>query len=387
MWKNGTKTQIDNCNDYIVSAPSNLGSFRNYCHTFTTNQTLKYAHPYESEDGVSKIGIYLQIPNVTAAEQSAIGIAALNMLLTTPTFNPLTHPEEVINQMDEDVKSEMTLEWNFLAGMVDYAAVIKFRINEYRAILPRDISAIIGFGANYHVTPIIDNTVTYFPFNTNPYGLANGTNVYFSVAAGSFVQTQETEERTITILSAIASAGGAFGIIGGAYVLFFGQARMDAWGIAHKFSREPAELVGASLFRSPSQDNVFNNDNSQADLNLQIKQLGNDISELKEVIRCYVLDTSYLEEGPSLLESGVVQAAKAKKRSPGLAKMAKSVKMAKMAKRAKAVTRDSEVRSKLPYRGRLETFSAQNGELYGPAAFSREVTFFYAQAQKALLDN
>ena len=51
------------------------------------------------------------------------------------------------------------------------------------------------FGANYHITPTIENTVTYFPFNANPYGLANGTNVYFSVAAGSFVQKQESEER------------------------------------------------------------------------------------------------------------------------------------------------------------------------------------------------
>ena len=81
--------------------------------------------------------------------------------------------------------------------------------------------------------------------------------------------------------------------------MFFGQPRMDAWGIAHKFSKEPTELVGASLFRSPSQDDVSSNgNNSQADLDLQVKQLGNDVSELKEVIRCYVLDTSYLEEGP-----------------------------------------------------------------------------------------
>ena len=137
VWKNRTKTQIDNCGDYIVPAPADLGNFRDYCQTFTTNQTLKFAHPYESDEGVTKIGVYLQIPNVTAAEQSAIGIAALNMLLTSPNFNPLTHPEEVVNQMDEDAKSEMTLEWNFLAGMVDYAAVVRL------------LSFIIRFAFNY----------------------------------------------------------------------------------------------------------------------------------------------------------------------------------------------------------------------------------------------
>ncbi|CAG8630033.1 6232_t:CDS:1, partial [Paraglomus occultum] len=33
-------------------------------------------------------------------------------------------------------------------------------------------------------------------------------------------------------------------------------------------------------------------------LDAQVKQLHNDINTIKDVLKCYVLDTSYLEEGP-----------------------------------------------------------------------------------------
>ena len=92
---------------------------------FTTNQTLQYAHPYEPDAvGLTKLGIYLQIPNVTAAEQNNIGIASLNIVLLPPGYNPLANPDQVKDEMDKDVKSEMQLQWNFIAGMVNYVALV-----------------------------------------------------------------------------------------------------------------------------------------------------------------------------------------------------------------------------------------------------------------------
>ncbi|CAG8560082.1 6214_t:CDS:2 [Paraglomus brasilianum] len=298
VWKdsggNSSKTQLNGCGEYILPGTLNLGGRLSSCRTFSTNQTLKYAHPYEPVSGLTRLGIYLQIPNVTAAEQGNIGIASLNVVLLPPGFNPLANPDQVVDEMDKDVKSEMQLQWDFIAGMVNYVALVKFKISEYKAILPDDASAIMGFGPKYHITPKIQNSVTYFPFNQNPYNVPAGSNVYFSVAAGSFVQEGQSEERTITVLDALAAAGGAFGIIGGAYVLFFGQDRIEAFGYAHKFA-DSDSIVGASFFRTDCHAEKHDSANS---LDAQVLQLHSDVNTIKDVLRCYVLDTSYLEEGP-----------------------------------------------------------------------------------------
>jgi hypothetical protein len=122
--------------------------------------------------------------------------------------------------MDKAILSEFKLQLNFIAGMTDYAAVVryftylklflvhvitinyyrifkvKFKTSTYRSILPGDVSAIFGFGPNYYVTPTIENYINYFPLNDKPHvNVPVGTIGYFSVAAGSFIQDQTTEER------------------------------------------------------------------------------------------------------------------------------------------------------------------------------------------------
>ena len=72
---------------------------------------------------------------------------------------------------------------------------VKFKTSIYKSILPGDINAIIGFEPNYHITPKIESLIQYFPSNSNPHDAPNGTIGYFSVAAGSFIQEQEVEER------------------------------------------------------------------------------------------------------------------------------------------------------------------------------------------------
>ena len=72
---------------------------------------------------------------------------------------------------------------------------VKFKTSVYKAILPRDVKAIIGFEPKYHTTPKIESLIQYFPFNNNPLDIPSGTVGYFSVTAGSFIQEQKVEER------------------------------------------------------------------------------------------------------------------------------------------------------------------------------------------------
>jgi hypothetical protein len=127
--------------------------------------------------------------------------------------------------MDKATSSELKLQLNFIAGIAKYAAVVryptyvqlfsscifinfllyifkvKFKTSTYRSILPGDTRAIFGLEPNYHVTPKIENFINYFPFNNNsnnvniPYKMPEGTTGYFSIAAGSFIQEQTSEER------------------------------------------------------------------------------------------------------------------------------------------------------------------------------------------------
>ncbi|RGB36265.1 hypothetical protein C1646_667090 [Rhizophagus diaphanus] len=233
---NNIGERIDGCNNYILPNADDYGIFKSHCLTFKANKTIKFVKPNSDIDGLQKIGFYFY-DNTTAAEMNALGIASLTIQLTPPdfNFNSLINTNKAISQMDKAILSEFKLQLNFIAGMVNYAAVVKFKTSTYRSILPGDTRAIFGLKPNYHVTQKIENFINYFPFNNNPYDIPGGTTGYFSIAAGSFTQEQTSEERLNTVLSAISAAGGAFGITAGVIVFFFGDYRLSPRGFVHKF--------------------------------------------------------------------------------------------------------------------------------------------------------
>lgn len=302
--KQGNVTRIDNCTGYLLDDNIDLGQHRGFCYTFKASKTLQFVHPDNPEDGLRKIGFYFQIKNLTAAEEKNLGIASLSIQLTSPDFNPLLHPELAVDPMDQAARSDLQLQWNFIAGMSGYVALVKFKTSVYKAILPSDIGAVIGFGPNYHTTPMIDSQITYFPFNKNPFEPPNGTTGYFSVAAGSFIQEETTERRSNTILSGIALAGGAFGIIGGALALLFGQRPARPWGYVHKFTPMPPEKIPDAFlldYERPTlseteQKQLFDAEGSSLSQADRAKRLELEIYEMKNMIKHYLLDTSYLEK-------------------------------------------------------------------------------------------
>ncbi|CAG8753060.1 20045_t:CDS:2, partial [Dentiscutata erythropus] len=164
----------------------NLGSHRNSCNTFKANKTIKYTNTDSSLDGLRQIGFYFNIPNISIEETTDIGIASLSIQLISPNFNPLLNPKQVKSDMDKAILSNLQLQWNFVAGMANYVALVKFSSIAYKTILPGDVHAIIGLTPNYHVTYSLESDAHYFPFNTNPSGVPNGTTGYFSVAASWF---------------------------------------------------------------------------------------------------------------------------------------------------------------------------------------------------------
>ncbi|GBB86830.1 hypothetical protein RclHR1_13280002 [Rhizophagus clarus] len=293
IMKDGNNNQVNNCNDYISSAVTDLGTHRNFCYTFKANKTIKYVHPDKPLDGLTKIGFYFY-ENTTAAEANALGIASLSIQLISPDFDPFMNPEKVVSEMDKATRSELELQWNFIAGMSNYVALVKFKTSIYNAILPGDVSAIIGFGPHYHITPNIESLVNYFPFNSNPYDVPPGTTGYFSVAAGSFIQESTTEQRSSTILGAIGSAGGALGVVGGIAVILFGDSRVNPWGYAHKLFKEKTPSVFIVDVEDPeeakAQIRKLSPGRSNLSQDARTELIEHELTEIKSVIKHYLLE-------------------------------------------------------------------------------------------------
>ncbi|CAB4431811.1 unnamed protein product [Rhizophagus irregularis] len=291
---NGEKTPINGCNGYIPPNIIDYDIYRDHCLTFKANKTIKFVKPNSGMDGLQKIGFYFY-DNTTAAEMNTLGIASLTIQLTPPdfNFNSLTNTNKAISQMDKATLSEFKLQLNFIAGMAKYAAVVKFKTSTYRSILPGDARAIFGLGPNYRVTSKIENFINYFPFNNNPHDIPVGTTGYFSIAAGSFIQEQTSEERSNTILSAIAAAGGAFGTMAGVIIFFFGDFRLNPRGAAHNFFnlvQKSKEFFERSRFY-PKLELKFSkiNDEDKA-------SLVNEFRNIRYTIYYYLLNQSNIDK-------------------------------------------------------------------------------------------
>ena len=89
------------------------------------------------------------------------------------------------------------------------------------------------------------------------------------------------------------------GIIGGIFIWFFGESRLNPWGFAHKvFRQEEDENVllfkkinDGKILSRPQLSNESNERSSYA-IDIRTQLLEHEISVVKSVINSYLLDTS-----------------------------------------------------------------------------------------------
>ncbi|CAJ0629270.1 3224_t:CDS:2, partial [Entrophospora sp. SA101] len=173
--KFNNQTEIQNgCQKYISSPNvTEGGGDRKRCHTFKANKDIQYI--LGNPNGLKKLKFYYKIDNATDAVRENIGVPLINIRIFSPDLLD-------VSEMDKAVRSRLDLDWNFIPGIIGHVSLVE----------------------SFHT--IIDR----FPLIHNPPPMPDGTNGYFSVAAGDFVKEEISEKRTTTILSTIASAGGAF---------------------------------------------------------------------------------------------------------------------------------------------------------------------------------
>ncbi|PKY56569.1 hypothetical protein RhiirA4_476963 [Rhizophagus irregularis] len=119
------------------------------------------------------------------------------------------------------------------------------------------------------------------------------TNTNKAITAGSFIQEQTSEERSNTILSAIAAAGGAFGTMAGVIIFFFGDFRLNPRGAAHNFFnlvQKSKEFFERSRFY-PKLELKFSkiNDEDKA-------SLVNEFRNIRYTIYYYLLNQSNIDK-------------------------------------------------------------------------------------------
>ncbi|CAJ0760833.1 20877_t:CDS:2, partial [Entrophospora sp. SA101] len=89
-----------------------------------------------------------------------------------------------VSEMDKAVRSRLELDWNFMPGIIGHVSLVEF------------FHIIIDRFPVIHVCLILSSTFRSSSRQNPP--VPDGTNGYFSVAAGDFVQEKVSEKRQVS---------------------------------------------------------------------------------------------------------------------------------------------------------------------------------------------
>ncbi|CAG8505470.1 2506_t:CDS:2 [Ambispora leptoticha] len=302
-WRDWTTSSYDLCYNtneslpYIYAGPRPETS-SSYCYLFTGNRTLYYLMPTLTNadpHSVNHIDFYFRFKNLTSAISSVISVATISAQLYDPDFNPLWGKAEAITTVDKFVQAEWGLQYNSFAGIYNYSTQVRFKKSTIRSILKSDIGAVFGMNPKYHNTSYLETTSAYYPLHPSPDFQFNETHGHFAVGVGSFVQDLQTEKRGHTILGALGVAGGAFGAIGGIYIILFGQPRTKPWGLMHRVAKHEVAR-NADISNLPFVTPLIDPSQPYQSADQRVSRLENRFQELEVLLSDYFVDASPLKK-------------------------------------------------------------------------------------------
>nr|CAG8570486.1 5428_t:CDS:2 [Entrophospora candida] len=272
--KLNNSTNIQNgCQKYISGPNITEGGGDQYCcYTFKANKTIQYIHG--NPDDLNKLKFYYKIDNATDAVKEKIGVALIQIRVSSPDLLD-------VSEMDKAVRSRLELDWNFMPGIIGHVSLVE------------SFHIIIDRFPVIHVCLILSST--FRSSSRQVYIKAYHLWTFLpSLDLGPTMQLlRDMIAYTTTILSTIASAGGAFGVIGAILVCLFGSRSLDTWGFARRIAVNPWYLkdilvnFGYTMIgRRPESKTIILND-----------------EQLKAAIPRKFLDTSFFSnsQGYSIL--------------------------------------------------------------------------------------
>ncbi|CAJ0910229.1 2004_t:CDS:10 [Entrophospora sp. SA101] len=188
-----------------------------HCYTLRANSSYFFSDSEKISEGLSVGGIdfYFKILNISAVIEHFLSVGTITGKIMDKEFKNLSPTNPVKKRLDQQM--------NTFAGIQNVSALIFFKKTTL-STLPDDISTILGLPPNYISTPFFTTVSKYFQMHPNDSFPFTG---HFYVAPGSFLHEVQSEKRSYTVLGTLGVAGGAIGLIGGIYMLFFGQPRIN----------------------------------------------------------------------------------------------------------------------------------------------------------------
>ncbi|CAH1767088.1 19862_t:CDS:2 [Entrophospora sp. SA101] len=249
-----------------------------YCYTLRTNSSYFFSDPGNPSEGLSTRGIdfYFKILNISSVVEHFLSVGTITGRILDKEYKNLLSTNPVKKRFDQQM--------NTFAGIQNVSTMVFFKKTTL-STLPDDVSTILGLPSNYHSTPFFTTVSKYFQMHPNESFPFTG---HFHITPGSFLHEVQSEKRSYTVLGTLVVAGGIFGLIGGIYMLFFGQPRMNPWGLMR--SVEYSEIAHEADFNNlPFVSTTKHNKE-------QIPTVESRILKLEEIVGEYVTKTSALQE-------------------------------------------------------------------------------------------
>ncbi|KAI8341740.1 hypothetical protein BC941DRAFT_414352 [Chlamydoabsidia padenii] len=253
---NWTSTDIPGCAPYIIDG--SLDDPNTHCKVFTAkNHPLQFRINGTDDTSIQRVDLYWRVDNVTSFEEATLAIPTLAIQFYAASFSPWRQSDIVKIPQQQDALDTAKHGKFRATTLQNYTTNIYFTPNKYRAIPPRDGNSLFGLAGNYVDIESIATVQHNWPLHSNPALDSGEYHGFFAVQLATPTIDVKMEQRQHTILSALALAGGAYGILVTLFIAIYGTPRISAFGFIHHVDN----WCGQCKLKW-SNTTVFNNNNS-----------------------------------------------------------------------------------------------------------------------------
>ncbi|KAI8085952.1 uncharacterized protein B0P05DRAFT_534348 [Gilbertella persicaria] len=237
MYYNWTTMDIPDCWTRFFR-PGYKNDDTSKCWYFSTNNTYRMATglTYDNRDALRRFDFYWNIDSLANLSHSTISVPAIAVQLYDPRFSTWNLSTMGDTTYEKETSANIQLGQSRATTYINHTSAIFYYQQKYRAIKPKDASAIIGLTPKYTDVMTLVNFQHNWPLQTNPPPPALNRSLYqgiFSVQLARSTIEVQAEIRQHTILAAVALAGGCYGVLTSLYIMLFGMSRLTPWGLAH----------------------------------------------------------------------------------------------------------------------------------------------------------
>ncbi|OBZ85681.1 hypothetical protein A0J61_06268 [Choanephora cucurbitarum] len=238
LYYNWTEAQIPDCWSQFFRPGRNDGSSTR-CWYFSTNNSYHMAAGivYDNRDALRRIDFYWRLDSLVNISYASLSLPAIALQLYDPRFTSWNTDTLGNTSYEKTVSTNIQLGASRATTFYNHTSITYYHQHKYRAIKPGDFGAIVGVKPAYTDVITLPNEQHHWPIQANPIKTGiPARNLYhglFSVQLAKSTIDVETEVKQHTILSAVALAGGCYGVLTSIYILLFGMSRLTPWGLVH----------------------------------------------------------------------------------------------------------------------------------------------------------